>query len=805
MLSSAVQAQGAITELSGKQNFNQKVSALLAPKSEGTMQTTKAALPAEDRPSAENFPDSGAKTDTDAEANKKAQTELARQKIEALKNRAIIARFNNDTNQRGLPSYLESGGESLPKVSQEEPAAAIQPTPVPQSKSTRPIFIPLSRKPAVTIPGLFMESTALEASTVLGRSEGELHTNEAQSKSEHARASELQGHPKNVPGKESDRPPVQPPTERDSGAPYTLSNPEARIEPPPINEPKRRQRAADFIDPPSVKARKLLGRNTDSSVIIEVSDNETIGDMEDNTDIEDDIAMDIDEDIFQSSPPKKPSSIASGSGKQKAIRDLPPLSDFPIRKKPVANVAAPTPPAAQTPSKSREPESLETKVKEIEVMNRRIAELEQRIKAKQIATRAETPGTPERSGSPKHKSRSEAGEMDNTASDQIEVGDLKDVAEAANLDENTAVVAAAETPRADEALRIAPQQHEHERILAEQRAEDLEQAKANAARIQAAEAAKAIEQERALAEQRAEDLKRAKVNAARIQAAEAAKAIEQERVLAEQRAEDAKADAERLRAVEAARAIEQERVLAEQRAENYKADDERLQAAEAARAIEHERLLAEQRAKDAELARADAERLQVAEVAREERVLAEQRAEDAKADAERLRAAEAARAIEQEHLLAEQRAKDAELAKADAERLEAAEAARAMEQEQEQERVLAEQHAKDLERAKVDAERIRAEELAETKRKLRLSEIESSLPILGAEIGKNRQELQSLEQKVEVLRNQVREGEEWERILLEERSELIFASKLSGENNKPTEMIDNVNQGQLRTEERNGK
>ena len=128
-----------------------------------------------------------------------------------------------------------------------------------------------------------------------------------------------------------------------------------------------------------------------------------------------------------------------------------------------------------------------------------------------------------------------------------------------------------------------------------------------------------------------------------------------------------------------------------------------------------------------------------------------------------------------------------------------------MEQEQEQERVLAEQHAKDLERAKVDAERIRAEELAETKRKLRLSEIESSLPILGAEIGKNRQELQSLEQKVEMLRNQVREGEEWERILLEERSELIFASKLSGENNKPTEMIDNVNQGQLRTEERNGK
>lgn len=531
MSSSAPEAQRANTELSGTSLLEQRVSVPFAQSFDSAKQTNKAVVRTEGAPSTEHIMDSTGKNEADAEAKKRAKTELARQKIEELKNRGNIAQFSNRITPKDLPPSLEPVEESQLRLSKDEPMTTNHFTPISQAIPASSTFMTLSRKPTVTIPGLFMESMPPEPVLIIDQPELSVDNTDPQAAPCIIPISEFQEGGVKHSEEESERSPVQSAFGVNSTSLKLLN----QVQPVAAAEPRRRQKAADFIDSAPTKTRRPLGHNNDSSVIIEVSDNEDLGDTEnENNDIDEDIAMDIDEDNFQSFPTKHPHSVESVTGKQKQIRDLPPLSDFPPRKKISLNAVL-APPVVQTPAKIKDPESYQTKVKEIEVMNRRIAELEQRIKAKHTASRAETPGTPRRSASPKLLEASAGSQEEprpeaNTVivdkgDDQIEVRNSKDATESTSLSEKTSPVRAAddsvpsEIPEVAEAIQIIGQGRE----LEEQHAQDLERTEADIERLREAQEAIPIEQERIFAEAHA------KVNAERLRVTEAAEAAERKR------------------------------------------------------------------------------------------------------------------------------------------------------------------------------------------------------------------------------------------------------------------------------------
>lgn len=510
-----------------------------APSFDSAKQTNKAVVYSDGGQSSENVLSSTRKNETDAEAKKRAKTELARQKIEELKNKGNIAQSSNRANPKVLGPSLEPVEESQLRLSQEELTGTGYFTPISQATPASSTSAKPSRKPTVTIPGLFMESIPPEPVLIADQFQTSLVDTEAQATPYILPTSYRPDTGAKRSEEESEKLPIQ----SSFGVNSTSLNPVNQVQPVATVEPRRRPKAADFIDSTPTKARRPLGHNKDTSVIIEVSDNEEVGDTENESiDIDEDIAMDIDEDNFQSSPTKQPNSIESVPGKQKGIRDLPPSSDFPPRKKISLNAGIiPTPPVVQPPAKTKDPESLQTKVKEIELMNRRIAELEQRIKAKQTASRAESPGTPRRSVSPKltevsigspEKPRSEASQVIVDKSDeQVEVRNSKDVTEASSLPEKTSTVEAAdvyvpsEILEVDEALQIAAQ----ERELGEQHAQDEERTDAETERLLGAQKAVSIEQERISDDARAKDIERVKDDAELLGMTEAAEAAEKKR------------------------------------------------------------------------------------------------------------------------------------------------------------------------------------------------------------------------------------------------------------------------------------
>lgn len=562
VLSSATEAQRAVSELSGKYILDRKVSIQITRKTDGTADVVEDVIQVEDQSAAESVSGSMSKSEMHA----KAQTELARQRIEALKNHVnipppTVANRGNVQDSLSNQQQQKSAEESQSKSVQQETPVTSRPTAISQTQG--PFFMPGNRKPPFVIPGLFMDSAPLEPSTLPEQSKIQPNTEDLQDKRQVNLTAEVGSSELESPMTHSQISAVVNPQATSVLATYA----EAQKQPSAVmgmtNESRKRQKATDFIDSPSVRVRRPLGQNEDTSVIIEISEDETNRDTEDeHMDIDDDVAMDIDEDNGQHTPPKQRSSIESTSGKPKGIRDLPPLSDFPGRKKISSNAAVVTPPTAQTPSKSREPESLKIKEKEIELMNRRIAELEQRIKAKQTASRAHTPGTPgSPAASPKltgvsagyhEKPRSGAvdKETNHAVNDRSEDFNLKEAAEMAEMVEAAGVVETAEisaTTKAATAFKAAEITKASEAAEAADIAEIAKVAEA----VRLAELAKAAEA--------AEAVKMAELARA-AEAAEAITAIEEERLLAEQQTKTlqlAKADAERLRAAEVAVAEEE--------------------------------------------------------------------------------------------------------------------------------------------------------------------------------------------------------------------------------------------------------
>ena len=166
---------------------------------------------------------------------------------------------------------------------------------------------------------------------------------------------------------------------------FTPSSPQQFT--PSREQTRKRPTASDFIENSGVRIKRRMGSNDHPRVLIELSEEE------DDTD---DDHMDIDDiptpGTHRPNPSQNPESL-----KAKSIRDLPALSDFSSRVRGGVSSAMNTPPLVQTPGKALEQERLKQKEEQILLMQRKIAEMEQRRRAKQSMSRAQTPafsGTP---------------------------------------------------------------------------------------------------------------------------------------------------------------------------------------------------------------------------------------------------------------------------------------------------------------------------------------------------------------------------------------------------------------------------
>lgn len=400
------------------------------------------------------------KEDSDVEAKRKAQTDLARQKIEALKLRESIQQQVPSANSSDAMRHGQKpSAKDAPNIPHESFIPTSRPLPSRQSS----YFSPASQKPPFSIPGLFMTSDAPE-----------LVTRESPANEAFAVSPQRVGHTtfdSSQQGVRSHAPdPAQPlPVDTTSrlAEPSIGSN---STLPTTASSNRKRQKASDFIDPPSTRVKRPLGQQEDTSVIIDISDDE----VSNNTSEDESL---VTKTVGRRDSLSRSQVIAPGNGQEKTLKSLPPLPDFSPRR----NLAVMTPPAAQASGQSGELKGLKSKEMEIEVMNRKIAELEQRIaiKAKQTTSRTHSPGTSSRvtsSPPPGEASR----QIDGASNEPSSVSDSRN-GDGARVENKISAVALVKGNDSATA----------EQLNAEQQLEEVEIAKAEAERSLAAEISRA--------------------------------------------------------------------------------------------------------------------------------------------------------------------------------------------------------------------------------------------------------------------------------------------------------------------------
>ncbi|KAL4896094.1 hypothetical protein BDV59DRAFT_172063 [Aspergillus ambiguus] len=250
----------------------------------------------------------------------KAQTELARQRIEQLKKQGLMR-----AQQKAQPDTVT-----------QEQASNVLMTEAPTVSSTVvPIHHPLPERPPVPesqasarIPGLFMMESG------------------------------------QAPSHES-VPPIQ--------------RRETDSTPQPRAHQRKRPRASDFDEPiPIPKRPSSNGANytpAEERLIIDLSDDELYEDEDD--------AMDIDDS------PERNSDDAAASIAESSLRLVP--TQHPPQRSMTVSTSLYSSSATPQYSRNNDPEDLRRKDLEIQAMRRRIAELEQKKKAKMAASRIQSP------------------------------------------------------------------------------------------------------------------------------------------------------------------------------------------------------------------------------------------------------------------------------------------------------------------------------------------------------------------------------------------------------------------------------
>ena len=378
-----------------------------------------------------------AEKQADLEAKRRAQTELARRKIQALRNRAEIREVEatEPIKKPGSVSPLLSDVEMTPPHRPSSPISGpvaqkqtpiLPPQPAVQSSTSlsrspfTPSFFSTGLKHGFSIPGLFTSSSAVESPK---QEESVVRNNEETTPPLGKPIEQLPSMQESVLV-DTDTPPVK----RKSPTPTPTTQPTVPgISLQPMlnqhataasrDQSRKRPTASDFIDYSPAPIRRRLDSDDHVRVLIEVSEDE-------DDKGSDDMDMDDDTQGLQSSQP------SDGSARARGIRDLPPLSDFPSRVKLQSSSAMSTPSLVQTPSKLKEQEQLKLKEEQILAMQRKIAEMERRRRAKQDSSRAQSPSI-------SNSAQSEAPVIPDQSAASLEKGlkaglDLSQSAEAAN-------------------------------------------------------------------------------------------------------------------------------------------------------------------------------------------------------------------------------------------------------------------------------------------------------------------------------------------------------------------------------------
>ncbi|KAL8721046.1 MAG: hypothetical protein Q9225_002190 [Loekoesia sp. 1 TL-2023] len=326
-----------------------------------------------------------------AEAKKREQTELARRKIEELKRRS-------ETIKKAPPLANEApasfAGQQIPPVQTSTIASSDQST-IPSTKPpliqnvSQHSYFPLQNA-TFTIPGLFMSSqqTQPDLQSKL------LPTTPIPEKSQQATLPEsTTSYLSSV-----DAVPQELASSLDTSV---LPNQENKFAekapvaettiPRAVSNPRKRPTAVDFIEPVPSKSRRLGSSKAENSVVFEVSDDEADESVHDTSE------MQVDGDQGA-----KPSQVVelqisrSNSVAQANLHQQLALSDINGKSELLKSTPSISLQAFQLPVKHKESGGLRSKEEEIARMNRKIAEMEQRRKSKQVASRAQTPGTPGR-------------------------------------------------------------------------------------------------------------------------------------------------------------------------------------------------------------------------------------------------------------------------------------------------------------------------------------------------------------------------------------------------------------------------
>jgi len=333
------------------------------------------------------------------EAKKKASTELARRKMEALLTRAHEAHGQSAANSMSesprssqeaqvRPTSRSSLPTQIVTTNQFVEAGPVSPTY--QYTPETPFFAPFERqKPMVGLPGLSTTYPPNSAPNIdpspVALPEDIVTNKQSSPNMKNQLATALNDN-------------------RVSAAMTTILNPEpvvshvaavtnvavTNILPQKAEEKaeatassRKRATASDFIDSQSDRTKVRVGPEGPYKLVI--------GDVSDDEDDFDEDAMDLDEvtELPKSELPQPEKTINHGT---KTIRDLPPLSNIPAWSKIGTASSTSTPPLVPTPGKSSETEDLARAEEQIRKLKQMIAEKEERKKAKLNSSRGQSPG-----------------------------------------------------------------------------------------------------------------------------------------------------------------------------------------------------------------------------------------------------------------------------------------------------------------------------------------------------------------------------------------------------------------------------
>ena len=394
----------------------------------------------------------------DSEAIKEAQTKLARQKMEALKNR------NSTQSEQALPLMTEA---PAPQVAIPAPAL-----PVTSAPSTSPQAQQLT-------PPQPSASQSLQQAKRMHKSKPECPVTPTVSQTDNIQPSTTTF--TGIPGLFMTSAPL-PATH--SVALLTSPVPQqSTIANTAINNPRKRPLAADLNDLSTNTLKRPFGQTRQVEIVIDVSDDDIV-DMPEDSDME---IEDADGGITSLQSQTVTDNWAMKIGQDPLL-----WRDNSRRKSVVGVSTVNTPSAPQTPGKGKRPEDLRSREEQIQLMHEKIAELEQRRKSKQSSSRAQTPGSLGVPGATPNSKSTLGDEAKPPLSTEVHFEPPKEQSNAIlSPDElKAADVVAAEEERAAE--RKALEQRVQEQKILDQRASEQKVLDLEAAKIRAQQAELAI-------------------------------------------------------------------------------------------------------------------------------------------------------------------------------------------------------------------------------------------------------------------------------------------------------------------------